>query len=91
MLATEAEVDTSQCATSPVSKEQWGWRFLDMGLPHDHVHLKKEHIPTLQAAFTQTSLDAGFGEFPYVPFCMKCPWYAFVGQKTLSRARPWSE
>jgi S-adenosylmethionine-diacylgycerolhomoserine-N-methlytransferase len=73
-----------------VSKDQW----LGMGpfwtwvFAHDHVHLKPEHIPTLQAAFTQTNLDAGFGDFPYVPTCLKCPWYAFVGQKTLKTCPP---
>ena len=53
-----------------VSKEQWPGmgNFWTWVFAHDHVHLKKEHIPTLQAAFTQMSLDAGFGEFLYVPF-----------------------
>jgi len=64
---------SSKCGTSSF----WTWVFA-----HDHVHLRKEHIPTLQAAFTETSLEVGFGQFPYVPICAQCPWYAFVGQKT---------
>jgi S-adenosylmethionine-diacylgycerolhomoserine-N-methlytransferase len=54
----------------------WKWIFA-----HDHVHLRKEHIPTLAITFQQTSLEVGFGQFPYVPSCMECPYYAFVGKK----------
>lgn len=55
----------------------WTWIF-----SNDHVHLRKEHIPTLQSAFEETYLEVGFGSFPYVPSLLRCPWYAFVGKKT---------
>ena len=61
----------------PGMSQLWTWIF-----KHDHVHLRKEHIATLNVAFEQTSLETGFGQFPYVPGCMKCPYYAFVGKKT---------
>jgi hypothetical protein len=60
----------------PGMSDLWKWIFA-----HDHVHLRSEHIPTLQLAFEEKSLEVGFGEFPYVPSCMKCPYYAFVGKK----------
>lgn len=47
----------------------WTWVFA-----HDHVHLKAEHILALRTAFEETSYDSGFGDFPYVPSCLKCPW-----------------
>jgi len=50
----------------------------------DHVHLRFEHIPTLQVAFEQQSLEIDFGTFPYVPGCLKCPYYSFVGKKVTS-------
>ena len=67
-----------------VTESQWSgmsdlWKWI---LAHDHVHLRAEHIPTLAVAFEQKSLEVGFGQFPYVPSCMKCPYYAFVGEKT---------
>jgi len=55
----------------------WTWIF-----SNDHVHLRAEHIPTLGTAFEQVFLEVGYGEFPYVPSCLKCPYYAFVGKKT---------
>jgi S-adenosylmethionine-diacylgycerolhomoserine-N-methlytransferase len=60
----------------PGMSEFWTWVFA-----HDHVHLKKDHILTLQVAFEEVSLETGFGQFPYVPGCLKCPYYAFVGKK----------
>uniref|UniRef100_A0A6T5VPN0 Methyltransferase type 11 domain-containing protein n=1 Tax=Chromulina nebulosa TaxID=96789 RepID=A0A6T5VPN0_9STRA len=54
----------------------WTWLFA-----HDHVHLKKEHIATLGYVFETKHLEVGFGEFPYVPSLLKCPYYSFVGQK----------
>lgn len=55
----------------------WTWMF-----SNDHVHLRPEHIPTLGTAFEQVFLEVGYGDFPYVPSCLKCPYYAFVGKKT---------
>lgn len=55
----------------------WTWVFA-----HDHVHLRKEHILTLQVAFERKFIETGFGDFPYVPSCLQCPYYAFIGQKT---------
>ena len=48
---------------------------------NDHVHLKAEHIPTLQVAFETVVCDTGFGTFPYVPPVMQCPYYYYVGKK----------
>ena len=49
---------------------------------NDHVHLKAEHIPTLQVAFETVVCKTGFGTFPYVPPLLQCPYYYFVGKKT---------
>ena len=48
---------------------------------NDHVHLKAEHIPTLQVAFETVVCNTGFGTFPYVPPLLQCPYYYFVGKK----------
>lgn len=69
-------VSDAQWSFPPMSAF-WTWVFA-----HDHVHLKKEHIPTLNKVFTEVKLEQGFGEFPYVPGMLQCPWYAYVGQKT---------
>jgi len=61
----------------------WTWMFAN-----DHVHLRAEHIPTLQMAFDTVHLHQGFGTFPYVPGCLKAPWFAFVGQKVSDRPCP---
>jgi S-adenosylmethionine-diacylgycerolhomoserine-N-methlytransferase len=57
--------------------EFWTWLF-----SNDHVHLREEHVLVLQTAFEQVDLQRGFGTFPYVPSCLKAPWYSFVGKKT---------
>jgi len=31
--------------------------------------------------FDQTRLEVNYGTFPYVPFFLKCPYYAYIGQK----------
>ena len=60
--------------------EFWTWVF-----NHDHVHLRKEHIVVLKAAFEPVHYDCGYGVFPYVPFCLKAPWYSYVGRKTTAQ------
>jgi len=57
------------------------WKYI---FAMDHVHLRYEHIPTLQVAFEEQSLEVGFGTFPYVSSCLQCPYYAFVGRKVTS-------
>ena len=54
----------------------WTWIF-----SNDHVHLRKEHIPTLQYAFETVVCETGFGSFPYVPPLLQCPYYYYVGKK----------
>lgn len=66
-----------------ITESQWFgmasfWKYI---FSLDHVHLRYEHIPTLSLAFEQQSLEVGFGTFPYVPSCLKCPYYSFVGRK----------
>jgi hypothetical protein len=36
-------------------------------------------------AFEKKYLHVGFGDFPYVPGTLKCPYYAFVGKKVHDR------
>eukprot|EP00215_Chloropicon_roscoffensis_P010383 CAMPEP_0196643582 /NCGR_PEP_ID=MMETSP1085-20130531/6007_1 /TAXON_ID=41879 ORGANISM="Pycnococcus sp, Strain CCMP1998" /NCGR_SAMPLE_ID=MMETSP1085 /ASSEMBLY_ACC=CAM_ASM_000807 /LENGTH=258 /DNA_ID=CAMNT_0041973067 /DNA_START=27 /DNA_END=803 /DNA_ORIENTATION=+ len=62
---------------------QWGisktfWKYL---FSTDHIYLSEEHIETLQSMFDQTRLEVNYGTFPYVPFFLKCPYYAYIGQK----------
>lgn len=58
----------------------WRWVFA-----HDHVHLRPEHISTLCVAFEKEHLEVGFGDFPYVPGCLQCAYYSFVGKKTSNK------
>jgi len=60
----------------PAMNSFWTWVFA-----HDHVHLRKDHILVLKAAFEPQFLESGYGEFPYVPGCLRAPWYAYVGKK----------
>lgn len=61
----------------PMMNEFWTWVFA-----HDHVNLRKDHLLVLKAAFEPVFLESGYGIFPYVPICLKAPWYAYVGKKT---------
>jgi S-adenosylmethionine-diacylgycerolhomoserine-N-methlytransferase len=70
------------CDFTVSEKQWWGmaslWTWI---FSNDHVHLRKEHIPTLQAAFEEVTCKVDFGTFPYVPSTLKCPYYYFVGKK----------
>ena len=56
--------------------EFWTWLF-----SKDHVHLREDHISTLQTIFETSDLRRGFGTFPYTPAFIKAAWYSFVGKK----------
>ena len=48
---------------------------------NDNVHPNEEHIPALQQMFDEKTCSVRAGGFPYVPMCIKSPYYFFVGQK----------
>ena len=50
---------------------------------NDNVHPNEEHIPALQQMFDEKTCSVRAGGFPYVPMCIKSPYYFFVGQKNL--------
>lgn len=56
------------------------WKFT---FSQDHVFLREEHRPFLRAAFKPVHEELGYGTFPYVPPLLKCPYYVFIGQKTV--------
>jgi S-adenosylmethionine:diacylglycerol 3-amino-3-carboxypropyl transferase/ubiquinone/menaquinone biosynthesis C-methylase UbiE len=51
---------------------------------NDNVRPNEEHIPTLRRMFDETCSSVKNGGFPYVPFCIKSPYYYFVGQKSIA-------
>ena len=66
-----------------VTKDQsWFTRkFWQTVFATDNVHPNEEHIPTLQSMFQEVNLKVASGGFPYVPMCIKSPYYFFIGQK----------
>ena len=49
----------------PFMNEFWTWVFA-----HDHVHLKKDHLMVLKAAFEPVFLETGFGTFRKLHKCV---------------------
>ena len=47
----------------------------------DHIYLSDKHIETLRAKTTQEQYMRDYGDFPYVPGCIRCPYYYYVGRK----------
>ena len=56
-------------------------KFWQTVFANDNVHPNEEHIPTLQSMFKEVNLKVASGGFPYVPMCIKSPYYFFIGQK----------
>ena len=66
-----------------VDESQYGisYSFWKRVFSTDHVFLNEEHRPYLRSQFEAVHEEMGYGDFPYVPGLLKCPWYAFVGKK----------
>ena len=71
------------CDFTVDAEKQWSaskafWKYL---FSTDHIYLNEKHITTLRSKFDQVHFELHYGTFPYVPWLLKCPYYAFIGQK----------
>jgi len=66
-----------------VDESQYGFSsaFWKKVFSTDHVFLNEEHRPYLRSQFEPVYEEVGFGDFPYVPGLLKCPYYVFVGKR----------
>ena len=60
---------------SPMARYFWTQTF-----KRDHVYLSADHLPTLQANFTEVESNYGFGPLPYTPSILEPAYYYFVGR-----------